>query len=61
MPTEVRQIVFQHFDQIMAAWREHLGEHRGEQNKNGIGKGDRHNARGADCDQGSWVCFHPMG
>ena len=27
---EVRQIIFQHFDQIVAAWREHLGEHRGE-------------------------------
>jgi len=27
---EVRQIIFQHFDQIVAAWREHLGEHRAE-------------------------------
>jgi len=27
---EVRQIIFEHFDQIVAAWREHFGEDRAE-------------------------------
>jgi hypothetical protein len=27
---EVRQIIFEHFDQIVAAWRDHFGGHRGE-------------------------------
>jgi hypothetical protein len=27
---EVRQIVFEHFDQIVAAWREYFGEDRAE-------------------------------
>lgn len=27
---EVRQIIFSHFDQIVAAWREHFGGHNAE-------------------------------
>jgi len=27
---EVRQIIFEHFDQIVAAWREHFGGDRAE-------------------------------
>jgi len=27
---EIRRIIFEHFDQIVAAWREHFGGQRGE-------------------------------
>ncbi len=27
---EIRQIIFEHFDQIITAWQEHFGEHRAE-------------------------------
>jgi hypothetical protein len=27
---EIRQIIFEHFDQIVDAWREHFGENRAE-------------------------------
>jgi hypothetical protein len=27
---EIRQVIFEHFDQIIASWREHFGEARGE-------------------------------
>ena len=49
---EVRQIVFEHFDQIIAAWREHFGGDRAEQNKAGFGKGNRDHSRRANSDHG---------
>ena len=27
---EIRQGIFEHFDQLVAAWREHFGENRAE-------------------------------
>ena len=58
---EVRQVIFEHFDQIVTAWHKHFGGDRGEQDQAGVGKGNRDHARSAHCSDGSEIGFDSVG
>jgi Domain of unknown function (DUF4160) len=57
---EVRQIIFEHFDEISAAWQEYFGDH-GEWDKADPREGDQRNARSVGFDYRDRTCFDPMG
>jgi hypothetical protein len=58
---EIRQIIFERFDQIIVAWREHFGENRAERNPASFGEGYRDHTRSPHCDHGNRVRLHSLG